>query len=160
MNFFLLKVQKPSLFCVYKGNYGYPMALSGMGNSLKITNGIINSNTGFNNTPYTYQISAPIQAGNSGGPLFDEIGNLVGINSSGINKSIADNVGYAIKSHYVHEFLIKTGNGLFFFGSAWESDRSVFDLNISLSDNHKLKSLKLTEQYKELEKYVVLIKVK
>tara|TARA_B110000027_G_C16116429_1_gene300374 strand:+ start:2714 stop:3142 length:429 start_codon:yes stop_codon:yes gene_type:complete len=75
--------------------YGYPMALSVMGKEVKITDGIISSKSGFDGDITTYQISAPIQGGNSGGPLFDEKGNFLGINSSGLGKNVADNVGYS-----------------------------------------------------------------
>ena len=81
--------------------YGYPMALSAMGKEIKVTDGIINSKSGFQGDITTYQISAPIQGGNSGGPLFDDKGNFIGINSAVIRKDIADNVGYTIKSSYV-----------------------------------------------------------
>ena len=57
--------------------YGYPMALSIMGKEIKVTDGMISSKTGFDGDITTYQITAPIQAGNSGGPLFDEKGNLI-----------------------------------------------------------------------------------
>lgn len=35
----------------------------------------------------TYHITAPIQGGNSGRPLFDDKGNLVGINSAKFNSN-------------------------------------------------------------------------
>ena len=57
--------------------YGYPMALSIMGKELKVTDGIISSKTGFQGDITTYQITAPIQPGNSGGPLFDDKGILL-----------------------------------------------------------------------------------
>lgn len=77
---------------------GYPM-IDAMGDEIKLTDGKISSRTGFQGDVSTYQISAPIQPGNSGGPLFDEDGNLIGITSSGIRA--ADNVGYAIKTSYL-----------------------------------------------------------
>ena len=80
--------------------YGYPMAFV-LGKELKVTDGIISSRTGFNGNITTYQITAPIQGGNSGGPLFDENANMIGINSPGLNKALADNVGYTIKSSYI-----------------------------------------------------------
>jgi S1-C subfamily serine protease len=46
-----------------------------------------------------YQISAPVQPGNSGGPLFDGSGNLIGIVSA--KHGGAENVGYAIKVSYL-----------------------------------------------------------
>jgi len=73
------------------------------GNEVKVTNGIISSNTGFQNDPTTFQISVPIQPGNSGGPLFDKSGNLIGITNAGITDG--QNVGYAIKISYLLNFL-------------------------------------------------------
>jgi S1-C subfamily serine protease len=122
--------------------YGYPMALSLMGKEIKITDGIISSKTGFDGNVTTYQITAPIQGGNSGGPLFDDKGNFLGINSSGLRKDVADNVGYTIKSSYVMNLL------------------DVLPKTIDLPSNTKLESLSLTEQIKEISKYVVLVKVK
>ena len=57
---------------------GYPLT-STMGDEIKLTTGVISSKTGFQGDVSLYQISAPIQPGNSGGPLFDYQGNLVGI---------------------------------------------------------------------------------
>jgi len=122
--------------------YGYPMALSLMGKEIKVTDGIISAKSGFQGDITTYQITAAIQGGSSGGPLFDEKGNLLGINSSGINKEIADNVGYTIKSNYILNLI------------------DVLPESIDLPSNTKLESLPLTEQIKEISKFVVLIKVK
>ena len=122
--------------------FGYPMALSIMGKEIKVTDGMISSKTGFDGNITTYQITAPIQGGNSGGPLFDEKGNLIGINSSGIRKDVADNVAYSIKTSYVLNLI------------------DILPKSIELPSNTKLESLPLTEQIKEISKYVVLIKVK
>jgi len=122
--------------------FGYPMALTVMGKEIKVTDGMISSKTGFDGNITTYQITAPIQGGNSGGPLFDEKGNLIGINSSGIRKDIADNVAYSIKTSYVLNLI------------------DILPKSIELPSNTKLESLPLTEQIKEISKYVVLIKVK
>lgn len=48
-----------------------------MGDEIKLTNGIISSKTGFQGDVTSYQLSAPVQPGNSGGPLFDDKGNIV-----------------------------------------------------------------------------------
>ena len=82
---------------------GYPYAKNGMGEEIKITDGIISSKTGAGGDVVRYQISAPIQPGNSGGPLFDKHGNIVGITSSGMKG--LDNVGYAIKSVYLNNLI-------------------------------------------------------
>lgn len=122
--------------------YGYPLALTVMGKEIKITDGIISSKSGYDGNITTYQITAPIQPGNSGGPLFDDKGNFIGINSSGLNKELADNVGYTIKSNYVLNLL------------------DVLPNQIEIPNYKKLENLPLTEQIKELSKYVVLIKIK
>ena len=122
--------------------FGYPMALSIMGKEIKVTDGMISSKSGFDGNITTYQITAPIQGGNSGGPLFDEQANLIGINSSGLKKHIADNVAYSIKTSYVKNLL------------------DVLPKSIELPSSTKLKSLPLIEQIKEISKYVVLVKVK
>jgi len=49
---------------------GYPL-ISLLGGDVKFTDGRISSTTGFSNDPTYYQHSAPIQPGNSGGPLFN-----------------------------------------------------------------------------------------
>lgn len=77
---------------------GYPLK-SVMGDEIKLTNGIISSKSGFKGDVTSYQISVPLQPGNSGGPLFDINGNLVGIVNARL--SIGENVSYAIKSSYL-----------------------------------------------------------
>lgn len=77
---------------------GYPLTTY-MGEEIKLTNGIISSRSGYQGDVTTYQISAPIQPGNSGGPMFDKNGNIVGVVNAGIPG--AENVGYAIKTSYL-----------------------------------------------------------
>ena len=79
---------------------GYPM-MDIMGEDVKFTDGRISSKTGFQGELQTYQITVPIQPGNSGGALFDQYGNVVGVTSSRLNKAIAENVNYAIKTIYL-----------------------------------------------------------
>jgi S1-C subfamily serine protease len=77
---------------------GYPLRAS-MGDEIKLTNGIVSSKTGFQGDITSYQISAPVQPGHSGGPLFDNQGNLIGIiNAKHIG---AENASYAVKSSFL-----------------------------------------------------------
>ena len=122
--------------------FGYPKALSGMGKEMKVTEGIISSKSGVMGDITTYQITAPIQGGNSGGPLFDDEGNLIGINSSKFNSEETENVNYSIKSSYVLNLI------------------DVLPKSIDLPSSTKLQSSSLTDQIKEISKYVVLVKVK
>lgn len=81
---------------------GYPMKTA-MGEEVKLTTGVISSKSGYEGNISSYQVSAPVQPGNSGGPLFDKDGNLIGVINSKIMN--AENVGYAIKSVYLQAIL-------------------------------------------------------
>lgn len=81
---------------------GYPL-ISSMGKDIKLTNGIISSRTGYDGNVAQYQISAPVQAGNSGAPLFDKDGNIIGVIQA--KHSLAENAGYAIKASYIRNLI-------------------------------------------------------
>lgn len=81
---------------------GYPLQNT-MGQEIKLTTGVISSNSGFLGDTSLLQISAPIQPGNSGGPVFDNHRNLIGIVSAKHNR--ADNVGYAVKLSIFQNYL-------------------------------------------------------
>jgi S1-C subfamily serine protease len=122
---------------------GYPIA-NVMGTEIKFTDGKISSKTGLQGDVRIYQISVPIQAGNSGGPLFDYDGNLVGITSSGLNREYfqSENVNYAIKSSYLKSLI------------------DVLPVTIRLPNDKTIITKTLTEKIKILSDYIVLIKVK
>lgn len=88
---------------------GYPMTAV-MGEEIKFTDGKISSRTGVQGDLSMYQISVPIQPGNSGGPLFDNYGYVVGITSAGLNREEfnSENVNYAIKTSYLYNLLEST----------------------------------------------------
>jgi len=121
---------------------GYPMALSVMGTEIKFTDGKISSKTGFQGDISTYQMTTPIQPGNSGGPLFDYDGNLIGINSAKIRAYLADNVSYAIKSSYLKNLI------------------DVLPTTLSLPNDKTIINKTLTEKIKIISDYVVLIRIK
>ena len=81
---------------------GYPL-ISTMGLDIKLTNGIISSKTGFEGNIAEYQMSAPVQPGNSGGPLFDKKGNIIGVVCAKHRE--AENAGYAIKASYIRNLV-------------------------------------------------------
>ena len=115
---------------------GYPLT-STMGDEIKLTTGVISSKTGFQGDVSLYQISAPIQPGNSGGPLFDNKGNLIGIVNA--KHKDAENVGYAIKTSYLKNLI--------------ESSIS----NSILPNNNQIAGYPLTGKVKSLKSFVFII---
>ncbi len=78
------------------------------GFSPKLTRGEISSLNGLGDDPRGWQISVPVQPGNSGGPLLDENGHLIGVVLAKLSLKAAtttgdlpQNVSYAVKSAYV-----------------------------------------------------------
>lgn len=119
---------------------GYPFALNGMGKEAKFTDGKISAKRGYNNALNAYQTSIPVQPGNSGGGVFTENGQLVGIINAKF--SGAENASYAIKLNYL---------------------RNLMDLlpsSVSEPSGQSLTNLSLEEKIKVLTPYCVLIKIK
>jgi S1-C subfamily serine protease len=96
--------------------FGFPLSgiLSASGN---FTTGTITAITGLGDDTRLAQISAPVQPGNSGGPLIDKYGNIVGVIVSKLNalniatatNDIPQNVNFAIKSAVLMNFLESNG---------------------------------------------------
>jgi len=61
--------------------------------------GVINAASGLNGDSIHYQVSIPINYGNSGGPLFDSKGNVIGITDA--KQGRAEGEHYAIKAKYL-----------------------------------------------------------
>ena len=92
--------------------FGFPLSglLSDSGN---LTKGSITASSGLGDSTSQVQISAPVQAGNSGGPLIDYSGNVVGVVVSKLSAlkvaeitgDLPQNVNFAIKRRIVEAFL-------------------------------------------------------
>jgi hypothetical protein len=67
--------------------------------TVKITDGVISAKVKDKETGTAlYQHTATTNPGNSGGPLFDECGRVVGIVQGGINITVAANIDYVIRA--------------------------------------------------------------
>lgn len=94
---------------------GYPLP-DELGVSQKISEGIINNSSGIEGDNRFLQISIPIQPGNSGGPLFNSKGGVIGVVTMTLNNAyllinkaiIAQNVNFAIKIDYLRALYKQT----------------------------------------------------
>jgi S1-C subfamily serine protease len=91
---------------------GFPLG-SDLGRNHKVGTGIISSLSGMRDEPGRMQISNPIQPGNSGGPVFNRKGDIVGVVVAGLDDKyyyekrgfVPQNVNFAIKLHYLQGLL-------------------------------------------------------
>ena len=95
---------------------GFPLA-GALDNGLNITNGIVSSLAGIGNDSRQIQFTAAVQHGNSGGPLLDETGAVIGIVHAKFDDSILyentgsvpQNLSYAVRSEILRVFLSTAG---------------------------------------------------
>lgn len=88
-----------------------------LASEVNITTGIVSALAGIRDDSRQLQITAPIQAGNSGGPLLDTSGNVVGVvvakldalKVAGVTGDIPQNVNFAIKAEIATLFLSSNG---------------------------------------------------
>lgn len=86
-----------------------------MGYTPKTTKGSITSLAGLHDDPRHYQMSVQIQPGNSGGPLIDGAGHVIGVTTAVMNGVlqaerkgyVPQNVNFAVKSSYLKELFKK-----------------------------------------------------
>jgi S1-C subfamily serine protease/TPR repeat protein len=95
---------------------GYPYGKF-ISSGLKVTSGIVSGVKGLGDNSGQFQLDAAIQPGNSGGPIFDRQGNIVGIVVAQLSKlkmasatgSIPENTNFAIKAGTVRAFMEANG---------------------------------------------------
>ena len=121
---------------------GYPLwYLLGEG-SPSLTNGVVSKRTGLRDDAGTFQITAKVNKGNSGGPVFDMRGNVVGITVGKLDiKKIGDDQG----------FLPEDVN------FAIHVDRLPKMLNISATNEEQRNELSAEELYQSMVGKVVMV---
>jgi S1-C subfamily serine protease len=104
--------------------------------------GELTSYNGLNGDSTNYQISVPLNPGNSGGPLMDTRGNVIGIINA--KETQLEGVHFAIKSAYLL--------------SAIDSV-SKEDAKVNLNTKNTMANLSTVQQVKKLKNYVFMVKV-
>jgi hypothetical protein len=99
---------------------GFPLS-SILGSDIKLTDGIVSSKSGLESDQTRFQISAPIQPGNSGGPIFLSDFSVIGIASEKLSDAysidrfgvIPQNVNFGVKSIHINNLLysVRLGSG-------------------------------------------------
>ncbi|MEC5146690.1 serine protease [Chitinophaga sp. 212800010-3] len=105
--------------------------------------GYISAKTGFNGDTTAYQVSIPVNPGNSGAPLLDSKGDIVGIVTG--KQTTSDGIAFAVKSAHLRHLL----------------DEMPKDKQIKKEPAHKshLDGLNRVDQIKKLEEFVYMVKV-
>ena len=92
---------------------GFPLAEI-LGTAPRLNKGLISSTVGMEDNPAQLQVSAQVQPGNSGGPLLNERGEVLGVTVATLNPmrvlvqsggNLPQNINFAIKTGPVLEFL-------------------------------------------------------
>lgn len=106
--------------------------------------GYLTASTGFGGDSTTYQVSIPVDFGNSGGPLLDNKGNIIGIINA--KQTHVEGAAFAVKSSYLLKAI---------------QDIPSDSLNRTLNMNSKniLAGLNRVQQVKKLQNYVFVVKV-
>lgn len=117
---------------------GYPK------DDVVLGDGYVSSKTGINGDTLAYQVAIPVNPGNSGGPLLDNNGNIVGVINGKEDK--ADGAAFAVKSRYIMEAL----NAI---------PQDSLSKRVAYGKRSILQGLKRQKQVEKIQDYVFMIKV-
>jgi serine protease Do len=117
---------------------GYPRA------DIVYGEGYLSARTGFNSDTLTYQVQISANPGNSGGPVFNDNGELIGILST--RQTQADGVAFAVKSLNIYTMVDELK----------EKDTTIE--KIRLPSRGSLKGMPRKQQIPKLEEYVFYVK--
>jgi serine protease Do len=107
--------------------------------------GYVSSKTGYSGTDSTqYQVSIDVNPGNSGGPLLDQNGNIVGVITAKLK--LVDGATFAVKSRYIQEILNMIPN-------------DSLGGQVKFNKKNSLQGLTKTRQAEKMQDFVFMVKV-
>ena len=109
---------------------GYPLSNKINSSTIKITKGIVSSMSGKDNNYSEFQLDATVQPGNSGGPIINEYGNLVGVTSYMLTN--AQNTNFAKKSDTLK--MLMDSNKISYFENKNKNKIDTVELSSKLND--------------------------
>jgi S1-C subfamily serine protease len=116
--------------------YGYPQI------SPRFGRGDLTADNGLNTDSVDYEISIPVNTGNSGGPLLDSKGNIIGMVRG--KETEQEGVSFAVKSAYLLNAIDSVGKQ---------------NTKITLNAKNTMANLSTSQQLKKLKSYVFMVKV-
>jgi len=150
----ILKVIDPSFenlgslpYSIKKTSAGIGEAVYTLGypkDDVVLGDGYVSSKTGINGDTLAYQVAIPVNPGNSGGPLLDNNGNIVGVING--KESKTDGAAFAVKSRYIMEAL----NAI---------PQDSLSKRVAYGKRSVLQGLKRHKQVEKIQDYVFMIKV-
>lgn len=117
---------------------GYPK------DDIVLGDGYVSSKTGLNGDTLAYQIAIPVNPGNSGGPLLDNNGNVIGVING--KEAKTDGAAFAVKSRYIMEAV-----------NTIPPDSLV--KKVSFGKKSSLIGMKRQQQVEKIQDYIFMIKV-
>lgn len=150
----ILKVEDPAFGGFGKLPYTFKTAASDLGEhvytlgfpreDIVFGEGSLSSASGFEGDTTSYQVSIPLNPGNSGGPVLDDKGNIIGV----INGKQAGQEGaaFAVKSAYLLQMVA-------------DMQEKNADATVSMPQHNALLGNARTQQLKKLKDYVFVVKV-
>lgn len=118
---------------------GYPR------NDIVYGDGYVAAKTGYNGDTLAYQIAIPANRGNSGSPIVNKNGEIIGVISN--KQNTAEGAVFAIHSKYIHEAL----------SDLQKKDTSFRTVKIPSTSN--LKEKDRVQQVEKISDYVYMVKV-
>ena len=135
----------PYSFKKSKGDLGEDVYTLGYpGDDIKFGPGALTSSTGFRGDTTEYEVSIPVNPGNSGGPLLDEKGNIIGVING--KQTQASGAAFAVKSNYL-------------LNAIQNIPTDSLSKTLNINSKNTLAGLSRPQQIKKLRNYVFMVKV-